>query len=111
MWGGMSISSAAAGTRPDEILREVLIIDCTVLLPLLFFGGLMLRRRRPWGYFLGGFLLVKVLATSSTLAFTTALGAWLAGAIAPFDAFLFVLFALMAIGALLLTIPYLRGVE
>jgi hypothetical protein len=31
MCGGMSISSAAAGTRPDEVLCEVVIIDCTVL--------------------------------------------------------------------------------
>lgn len=111
MWGGMSISSAAAGIRPDEVLREVVIIDCTVLLPLLFFGGLKLWRREAWGYVLGGLLLVKALATGSTLAFNTALGAWWARAINPFDAFLFVLFALMAIGALLLLVAYLRGIQ
>jgi hypothetical protein len=91
MWGGMSISSAAAGTRPEEILREVVIIDSTVLPPLLFFGG----------YVLGGLLLVKALATGSTLAFTTALGAWWAQATAPFDAFLF-LFGLSSKAAELL---------
>ena len=111
MWGGMSISSATARTRPEEVLREVVIIDCTILLPLLFFGGVRLWRREPWGYVLGGLLLVKVLATGSTLAFTTALGAWWAGKLAPFDAFLFVLFALMAVGALLLIVPYLRSVD
>lgn len=111
MWGGMSVSSAAAGARPEKVLREVVIIDCTVLLPLLFFGGLRLWRREAWGYVLGGLLLVKALATGSTLAVTTALGAWWAGAINPFDAFLFVLFALMAIGALLLLVLYLRSVE
>ena len=76
MWGGMSISSAAAGTRPDEVLREVVIVDCTVLLPPLFFGGLRLWRREAWGYALGGLLVVKAAATGCTLAFTTALGAW-----------------------------------
>jgi hypothetical protein len=111
MWGGMSISSAVAGTRPDEVLRSVVIIDCTVLLPLLFFGGLKLWRREPWGYVLGGLLLTKLAATGFTLAFTTALGAWWAGAIDGFDAFLFVLFALMMAGALLLIFPYMRGIE
>jgi hypothetical protein len=111
MWAGMSISSAAAGRQPDEVLREVVIIDCTVLLPLLYFGGLRLWRREAWGYILRGLLLVKALATGSTLAFTTALGAWWAQAINPFDAFLFVLFALMAIGAFLLIVPYLGSIE
>jgi len=111
MWGGMSITSAVAGTRPDEVLRSVVIIDCTVLLPLLFFGGLKLWRREAWGYVLGGLLLTKLTATGFTLAFTTALGAWWAGAIDGFDAFLFVLFALMMAGALFLIFPYMRGVE
>ena len=111
MWGGMSFSSAAAGTRPDEVFRSVVIIDCTVLLPLLFFGGLKLWRREPWGYILGGLLLTKLAATGFTLAFTTALGAWWTGAIDGFDAFLFVLFALMMAGALFLIFPYMRGVE
>lgn len=112
MWGGMSIASAVADSRPDEVLREVVIIDCVVLLPLLFFGGLKLWRREDWGYVLGGMLLVKVLATGSTLAFTTLLGAWLSGAIAPFNAFfLLCLFGLMAAGALLLLVPYLRSIE
>jgi hypothetical protein len=102
---------AVAGVQPDEVLREVVIIDCTVLLPLLFFGGLKLWRREAWGYVLGGLLLVKVLATDSTLAFTTALGAWWARAINPFDAFLFVLFALMAIGAFPLLVTYLRCIQ
>lgn len=111
MWGGMIITSAVAGTRPDEVLREVVIIDLTVLLPLLFVGGLRLWRREAWGYVLGGLLLVKVLATGSALAFTTALGAWWAGEINPFDAFLFVLFALMAVGALPLLVTYLRSIQ
>ncbi len=111
MWGGMSISSAVAGIRPDEVLRSVVMIDCMVLLPLLFFGGLKLWRRQAWGYVLGGLLLTKLAATGSTLAFNTALGAWWAGAIGGFDAFLFVLFALMMAGALLLIFPYMRGIE
>jgi hypothetical protein len=111
MWGGMSITSAVAGTRPDEVLRSVVIIDCTVLLPLLFFGGLRLWRREAWGYVLGELLLTKLAATGFTLAFNTALGAWWDGKIGGFDAFLFVIFALMAAGALPLLVTYLRSMQ
>jgi len=110
MWGGMIVSNAVAGARPDEVLRSVVIIDCTVLLPLLFFGGLRLWREEAWGYVLGGLLLTKLAATGLTLAFTTALGALWAGRIGGFDAFLFVVFALMAIGALLLIAPYVGSI-
>ena len=111
MWVGLSLSSAIAGTRPDEVTHSVIAIDCIVLLPLLFFGGLLLWRGEAWGYVLGGFLLVKMAATGFTLAFTTALGAWWAQGIDPFNAFLFVLFTLMAIGSVALLVPYLRGVR
>jgi hypothetical protein len=111
MWGGMVVSSAAAGTRPDEVLRSVVIIDCTVLLPLLFFGGVSLWRRESWGYVLGGLLLTKLAMTGFTLAFNTVLGALWAGHIGGFDVFLFVVFALMAAGALPLLVIYLRSVQ
>ena len=111
MWGGMSISSAVAGIRPDEVLRSVVIIDCTVLLPLLFFGGMRLWRGDAWGYVLGGLLLTKLAATGFTLAFNTALGALWARKIGGFDAFLFVVFAVMAIAALPLLVDYLRSVQ
>jgi hypothetical protein len=39
MWVGMTLASVAAGTRPDEVVRSVVAIDCAVLLPLLLFGG------------------------------------------------------------------------
>ena len=106
----MIISSAVAGTQPDEVLRSVVIIDCTVLLPLLFFGGLWLWRGEAWGYVLGGLLLTKLAVTGFTLAFTTALGAMWAGRIGGFDAFLFVVFALMVIGALLLIVPFMGSI-
>ena len=111
MWGGMVVSSAVAGTRPDGVLRSVVIIDCTVLLPLLFFGGVRLWLREAWGYVLGGLLLTKLAMTGFTLAFDTALGALWARHIAGFDAFLFVVFALMAAGALPLLVIYLGSMQ
>jgi hypothetical protein len=110
MWVGLTFSTLVAGTQLDEVTHAVIAIDCTVLLPLLVFGGLLLWRRRPWGYVLGGFLLVKMATTGFTLAFTTALGACWARGIDPFNAFLFVLFALMATGSVALLVPYLRSI-
>jgi len=110
MWVGLTFSTLVAGTQLDEVTHAVIAIDFTVLLPLLVFGGLLLWRRRPWGYVLGGFLLVKMATTGFTLAFNTALGAWWARGIDPFNAFLFVLFALMATGSVALLVPYLRSI-
>ena len=110
MWGAMVLASLANGTRPPEVNREVIIIDLTVMLPLLFYGGIRLWRREPWGYVLGGLMLVKTALSGFTLAFTTALGIWWADVLDPFQAFLFLLFALMMAGALALLIPYMRSI-
>lgn len=110
LWGAAIVSSLAAGTRPDEVTREVAIIDLTVMLPLMFFGGARLWQRAPWGYALAGVLLVKMALSGLTLAFTTALGAWWAREIEPFQAFLFIVFALMMFGAVGLLFTFLRGV-
>ena len=110
MWGGMVLTSLADGTRPPEVNREVIIIDFTVMLPLLLFGGLRLWRRAPWGYVLGGLLLVKTALSGLTLAFTTSLGAWWSGSVDPFQAFLFALFVLMMAGALALLVPYMHSI-
>jgi hypothetical protein len=48
MWVGTSLTSAAADSRPDDFTHSVVAIDCTVLLPLLFFG-LVLDPRARWG--------------------------------------------------------------
>lgn len=111
MWAGLSVARVMAGEPLDEVTHAVVAIDCTVLLPLLFFGGVLLWLRRPWGYVLGGLLLTKLTTTGFTLAFTTALGAWWAGEIDGFNTFLFVLFALMAAGGFPLLVAYLRGVK
>jgi hypothetical protein len=110
MWGAMVLASLADGTRPPEVNREVIFIDLTVMLPLLFYGGIRLWRREPWGYVLCGLLLVKTALSGFTLAFTTALGIWWADVVDPFQAFLFLLFALMMAGALALLVPYMRSI-
>jgi hypothetical protein len=39
IWVGLTLSTLAAGMRLDELTHAVIAIDCTVLLPLLFFGA------------------------------------------------------------------------
>ncbi len=50
MWGGLSVASALTGTAPGPVVHLVVAIDGAVLLPLLFWGGVGLWRRQPWGY-------------------------------------------------------------
>jgi hypothetical protein len=46
MWVGLTLASVVAGKSLDKVTHSVVTIDCTVLLPLMFFGGLWLWRRR-----------------------------------------------------------------
>jgi hypothetical protein len=108
LWGGLSISTAAAGNELDQVPHLVVAIDGAVLLPLLSVAGIKLWRRQPWGDVLGGVLLVKVAATGLTLAFTQALGMAWAGSVDPIEAFLFAVFATMAVVAIGLLVPYAR---
>ena len=111
MWGGMSLSYLVASKIPDAVIRLVVAVDGMVLLPALFIGGWLLLRLAPWGFVLGGLLLVKAVLTGSTLAFTTALGwAW-KGSIEGLDAFLLVLFGLMALLGGGLLVRYLRAIR
>jgi hypothetical protein len=111
MWGGMSLSSIAASKTPDVVTVQVVALDGMVLLPALLLGGWLLWRRAAWGLLLGGVLLVKAVLTGGTLAFTTLLGwAW-KGSIEGLDAFLLVLFGLMALVALALADPYFRHIH
>lgn len=106
MWGGMSISMIAAGEKPDAVVHLVVAIDGAVLLPALLIGGWKLWHRSAWGYVLGGLLLVKAAMTGATLAFTTTLGGVWDGQIDGFNAFLLVLFGLMAVSAVGLSVVY-----
>jgi hypothetical protein len=111
MWGGKSVSTALAGGALEPVTQGVIVADCCVLLPALLAGGWKLWHRVPWGYALGGILLAKIALTAGTVAFSTLLNAAWTGALAGFDAFLLVLFGLMAVVAGALLVPYLRGLN
>jgi hypothetical protein len=108
MWIGTVVSSLAAGTPLDPVTRQVIVIDCTVLLPLMFIAGVSLWRDGVWGYTLGGLLLVKLATLGLTLVVNTILLMRLGQ---PVDASQAVAFAVVMVGALALLIPYLRGVQ
>jgi hypothetical protein len=109
-WGGLVVSVIASGDVIDRVLHEVVAIDGAVMLPLLFFGGVKLWRREPFGYVLGGLLLTKLALTGFTLSFTTLLGVAWTGSIAPLDALLLGIFAVMGLSGIGLLIPYLRSI-
>jgi hypothetical protein len=111
MWGGMSIGAAAAGEPLEPVPHLVVAIDGAVLLPLLGVAAVKLWRREAFGDVLGGVLLIKVIATGLTLAFTQALSMLWAGKVEPFEAFLFVIFGVMAVGGLGLAVPYMRAMS
>ncbi len=109
MWTGMSVSTAIAGGTLDPVVRLVVVADGSVLVPALLAGGWKLWHRSAWGYPIAGIVLAKAMLTSGTVAFTTLLNAAWTGSLSGYDAFLAVLFGVVAAGAGLLLVPYLRA--
>jgi hypothetical protein len=73
MWIGDVVRRLRAGEPLDPVARLVFAADLTVLLPASATAGILVWRRRPWGYALAGLLLVKVTASGLTLLAGTAL--------------------------------------
>lgn len=111
MWGAMSIGAAVAGEQLEPVPHLVVAIDGAVLLPLLATAAVKLWRQQGFGDVIGGVLLVKVTATGLTLAFNQALGMLWAGKVEPFEGFLFITFGVMAVGGLVLCVPYMRAIS
>lgn len=108
LWLTMIVSSVASGRDLDAVARTVISLDGVILLPLLFYGGLWLWRREAGGYVLAGLLLVKAVATFSTLLFTTSIAAkWRQ----PVDPLQTAAFGASLVGAATLLAVYLRGLS
>ena len=57
-WGGLSLRFALTGELPHDVMPPsavhlVYALDMSLLAPAFLAGGLLLWRRRPWGYALG----------------------------------------------------------
>jgi hypothetical protein len=103
-WVAAILGHLAAGTTPSRVDLTVWPLDLIVALPALFWGGVWLWRRQPWGYVVGGLLLLKMALLGPTLV----LNSWLVtlwgrplDPMAPF-------YALVGLGGLAGLVVYLR---
>lgn len=74
LWLADVFPAVASGARPLSLrgttlpVNPVQVIDFAFTLPVSFVAGLWLWRRRPWGYVLGGTMLVLLLIESVSIA-------------------------------------------
>jgi hypothetical protein len=74
LWLGDVLPAVASGERPLSLrgttlpTNAVQVIDFAFTLPASFVAGLWLWRRRPWGFLLGGAMLVLLLIESVSVA-------------------------------------------
>jgi hypothetical protein len=107
LWIGVTLSKLFAGSALSPVERYVIGIDGMVLLPLMFIGGWLLWRNRPWGYLLAGILLTKLATLGFTLLVNTGLlMVWQQ----PVDWFQTLLFTVIMVGALMGLIAFLDGI-
>ena len=104
-WVSAIVADLATGTTPSHVDQTVWPLDLIVALPALFWGGVWLWRRQPWGYVVGGLLLMKMALLGATLVLNT----WLvtlwgrpADPTAPF-------YAIVGLGGLAGLVVYLRN--
>jgi hypothetical protein len=114
LWLSDIVPSALAGTAPAAIAGRNLpvepshVLDLGLLLPACILGGILLIRRRPWGYLLGGgglALLVPLLAAIN-LTPISQLAAGQPLAVGPVASY-----AVILVLNLVLTWRYLRNVS
>jgi hypothetical protein len=107
LWIGLTLSKLFAESSLSPVERHVIGLDGMVLLPLMFIGGWLLWRKRPWGYLLAGILLTKLATLGFTLLVNTGLLLiWQQ----PVDWFQTVLFVIIMVGALMGLIAFLDGI-
>jgi len=65
LWTAMSASTVVTGIIPETVLQTghptavVFATDLTILIPGMGIGGLLLWRRKPWGYLTASIIMVK----------------------------------------------------
>jgi hypothetical protein len=72
-WGVQALAATITGDIPQSVSDSghptgvVFVLDLGLVVPLFFIGANLLRRRQPWGFLLGGILLVKGVAEGLAL--------------------------------------------
>ncbi len=105
-WISGILGALATGTQPAAKDLGVWPMDLVVAFPAMFWGGIWLWRRQPLGYLVGAVLLFKAASVGLTLVVTSWLVTWWGE---PLDPMLPV-YALVALGGIVLSVLYLRSV-
>jgi hypothetical protein len=103
-WVATILGHLAAGTAPSHVELTVWPLDLIVALPALFWGGVWLWRRQPWGYVVGGLLLLKMALLGPTLLLNSWLVTLWGRPLDPMVPF----YALVGLGGLAGLLVYLR---
>jgi hypothetical protein len=105
MWIAMSLSFVASGQVPAPITQTghptgvVFATDLSLLVPGLLAGGLLLCRRRPWGFVLSNVILIKACTYGPALVVMSAFSTSTGSGTDPF----LLLWVVLTIGCLLAT--------
>jgi len=73
LWTAMSVGFIITGKVPQAIIQTghptgvVFAADLTILVPAVFLGGILLWRRKPWGFILSAVVLTKACTYSIAL--------------------------------------------
>ena len=103
-WVTTIVSNLSTGTTPTHVDLTVWPLDLIVALPALFWGGVWLWRRQPWGYVVAALLLLKMALLGVTLVLNTWLVTLWGRPVDP----MFPLYAIVGVGGLVGTVAYLR---
>jgi hypothetical protein len=106
LWVGIIISTLVGGEAVDPVLRLVSTLDLMMPLPAMFLGGILLWRRRPWGYVLSGLVLVMITFYGFTLVAITWLSILMGG---PDDPFV-VAYLVVGVGGLISAFVFFRAI-
>jgi hypothetical protein len=108
LWCADVVRRLRLGQPLDVVSRHVYAIDLSALLPLMLAAGVLVWRRRPWGYLLAGPLLVKAASSGIMLLAGTAAQAWHGIVASPGQV---AAYALVATGGLTFAAVYFRAIE
>lgn len=115
LWGAQAVAATITGEVPKSVIDSghptgvVFILDLGLVVPLFLMGAVLLRRRRAWGFVLGGILLTKGIAEGLAL-----LGMSLFMYLSEYpvmDVTLVPLWAAVSISSLVLTFLYFRAIN
>jgi hypothetical protein len=106
-WVVTIASALGTGATPTHVQLVVWPLDLIVALPALFWGGLWIWRRQPFGFVVAGLLLLKAAFVGVTLVVDT----WLMTLWGqPADPML-PAYAVIGLGGLALTVTYVRCIR